>query len=256
MEFDIKYIILWGGGALLVLVLLHGLWLGWRSRKEGAQAGAHADEQADLISEPAADAALDPAAEGAPAGIDEPAQIENGAGVERAPQRVVIPGKRTEPTVPRAQRMAERRRTEHLPPTGMEDVLVIWVVAPTGSQLDGHRLQEAFAASGLEYGGEVFYKLDANTRAELFTVANGVEPGTFDLSDVDAMSTPRIALLVRFSDRIDPSHAFEEMLQAAQDIADSLGAGMKDERMSDMSIQTVEHCRQRIRDYKRLSIRT
>ena len=256
MEFDIKYIILWGGGALLVLVLLHGLWLGWRSRKEGAQAGAHADEQADLISEPAAGAALDPAAEDAPAGIDEPAQIENGAGVERAPQRVVIPGKRTEPTVPRAQRMPERRRTEHLPPTGMEDVLVIWVVAPAGSQLDGHRLQEAFAASGLEYGGEVFYKLDANTRAELFTVANGVEPGTFDLSDVDAMSTPRIALLVRFSDRIDPSHAFEEMLQAAQDIADSLGAEMKDERMSDMSIQTVEHCRQRIRDYKRLSIRT
>lgn len=254
MEFDIKYIILWGGGALLVLVLLHGLWLGWRSRKEGAQAGAHSEEPTDLISEPAADAVPEPSAD-ALAGIDEPAQIENGA-VERPPQRVVIPGKRTEPTVPRAQRMAERRRTEHLPPTGMEDVLVIWVVAPAGSQLDGHRLQDAFAASGLEYGGEVFYKLDANTRAELFTVANGVEPGTFDLSDVDAMSTPRIALLVRFSDRIDPSHAFEEMLQAAQDIADSLGAEMKDERMSDMSIQTVEHCRQRIRDYKRLSIRT
>lgn len=237
MELDIKYIILWGGGALLVLVLLHGLWLGWRSRREGAPEADQTGE-ADLVAPPEA-------------------EIENGAAeAEDEPQRVVIPGRRTEPTVPRAQRMAERRRTEHLPPTGLEDVLVIWVVAPAGGQLDGHRLQEAFSASGLEYGGEVFYKLDANTRAELFTVANGVEPGTFDLSDVDALSTPRIALLVRFSDRIDPSHAFEEMLQAAQDIADALGAEMKDERMSDMSIQTVEHCRQRIRDYKRLSIRT
>ena len=237
MELDIKYIILWGGGALLVLVLLHGLWLGWRSRREDAPEADQTGE-ADLVAPPEA-------------------EIENGAAeAEDEPQRVVIPGRRTEPTVPRAQRMAERRRTEHLPPDGLEDVLVIWVVAPAGAQLDGHGLQEAFSASGLEYGGEVFYKLDANTRAELFTVANGVEPGTFDLSDVDALSTPRIALLVRFSDRIDPSHAFEEMLQAAQDIADALGAEMKDERMSDMSIQTVEHCRQRIRDYKRLSIRT
>lgn len=244
MDFDIKYIILWGGGVLLALVLLHGLWLSWRSRRDAEAPRDHGqelpgDEQADLP-------------------LAMPVDAENGAldaAAPREPERIVIAGRRTEPTVPLAVRMAEQQRQQQAPASGLSDVVVIWVVAKSGMEMDGQSLLDAFAATGLEYDGEVFHKLDANTRTVLFQVANGVEPGTFDLSDVDALSTPQVAMLLRFSDRIDPSHAFEEMLQAAQDIADALGADMKDERMSNMSKQTIEHCRQRIRDYKRMSIR-
>ena len=243
MDLDIKYIILWGGGVLLALVLLHGLWLSWRSRRE-ADPGREEDEP-EL---PGAQADLP---------LAMPAEADNGAldAAPREPERIVIAGRRTEPTVPLAVRRAEQLRQQQAPASGLSDVIVIWVVAKSGMEMDGQQLLDAFAATGLEYDGEVFHKLDANTRTELFQVANGVEPGTFDLSDADALTTPRIAMLLRFSDRFDPSQAFEEMLQSAQDIADALGAAMKDERMSDMSKQTIEHCRQRIRDYKRMSIR-
>ena len=246
MDFDIKYIILWGGGVLLALVLLHGLWLSWRSRRDAAAPSQQEPEPLQPAEQ--ADLPLAMSAEAAENGALE-------AGAQREPERIVIPGRRTEPTVPLAVRMAEQQRPEDAPSSGLSDVVVIWVVAKSGATMDGQTLLDAFAATGLEYDGEVFHKLDANTRSELFQVANGVEPGTFDLADVEALSTPRVAMLLRFSDRIDPSHAFEEMIQSAQDIADALDADMKDERMSDMSIQTIEHCRQRIRDYKRMSIR-
>ena len=53
----------------------------------------------------------------------------------------------------------------------------------------------------------------------------------------------------------DPGAAFEDMLDVAQALAISLEAELKDERMSDMSAQTIEHCRQRIRDHRRMLLR-
>ena len=283
---DIKDYILWGGGALIGLVILHGLWMAWRPRP--AQAPDEMDNaephQPDLAFEDAVPAEIAYAGDEAPTavgrervepaiGVDwspEPAPAQPAAdhpddeGDTRAPRkrgrRVEIPGKRTVPTVPRTSRQfdkmqAQKAEAQQASANGIDDVVVIWVAAKPGASLNGQDLLEALTTSQLRYGSGVFRKLDPNTNAERYKVVNGVEPGTFDLSDLDALVTPRIVMLLRFSPRNDPAEAFEDMLEVAQDVAAALDAELKDEHMSDMSSQTIEHCRQRIRDYKRMAIR-
>ena len=282
---DIKGYILWGGGILIVLVLLHGLYWAWRSRRGGAddvvnqhvapqQTDLQLDNTPPMLMEAQGDGQERPwldetasnadahigHADGAPQAAQFDAPQRDGTSFDDNARRVVIPGKRTEPTVPIASRpmesAAESAKRADEAEDGMNDVVVIWVLARPGTALGGRGLIEAFTANNLEYGGNVFRKLDPNTGAERYQVVNGVEPGTFDLSNIDALSTSHIVLLLRFNPYNDPAEAFEDMLAVAQDVASSLNGELKDEHMSDMSIQTIEHCRQRIREYKRKSIRT
>jgi cell division protein ZipA len=51
--------------------------------------------------------------------------------------------------------------------------------------------------------------------------------------------------------------AFDYMLETARCVVANLNGELKDERRSDMTKQTIEHCRQRIKDFERrqLSLR-
>ena len=208
----------------------------------------------------------------------------------RRGRRIEIAGKRTEPTVPRTARGirspaaapyrnggagapehesaadeasfdddarhgdATVARAEDLAQSGapVDEVLVLWVIAKPDCVLPGPTLLQTFSEAGLEYDGQVFHKV-ADGR-ELFTVANGVEPGTFDLSAVEAFATRGVVFLLRLSAE-DGAEAFDAMLEAAQALAADADAELKDEQRSDVSRQTVMHYRQRVADFKRKSMR-
>lgn len=274
--------ILWAGGALIALVIAHGLWMNWRRR-----AGRGRDEA--VVREPAEQSHFDFGvaddfvegvdAEGAPPNPDLApeyaaaadsaaggalAEAEGPAEVGRPGRRIPIAGRRTEPTVPRNVRTFANGADVHASHTRVEqpateeevaNVVVIWVSAKSGAAFDGQTLLRAFMASDLKYGGNVFRKLHPNTRKTMFTVANGVEPGTFDLSEVESLATPQVVFLLRLAAMNDPRPAFEEMLEVAQEVAVAVGGELKDERKNDLSGQTIEHYRQRISDFKRVNMR-
>ncbi len=48
-----------------------------------------------------------------------------------------------------------------------------------------------------------------------------------------------------------PLEVFEDMLAVTRDVAASLGADLKDEQLSVMTSQTIQHCRARIEDFSR-----
>ena len=317
-----KEYVLWGGGALVVLVVAHGLWQAWRSRRRRnagrAEISPDADsgtvQQVDIVGPPvlsdveesaaapaaaattapddftategdatAADVATgatdevavsDPAAgerEGLAPRIGDPSAGEHGGpAVEpeddgqsaKRGRRVVIPGKRTEPTVPRNDHLFKVRTAppeqDRVPPAppGLDEVVVMWVVAKAGASFNGQDLVKALADNGLRYDNDaLFRKFDVDSGEELFSVVNGLEPGTFDLSDLDVLSTPRIVMLLSLVNATTGLAAFSEMLDAAQDISISLGGELRDENMGPITGQTIEHYRQRITDYKRKSLR-
>ncbi|MCY3812954.1 MAG: cell division protein ZipA C-terminal FtsZ-binding domain-containing protein [Gammaproteobacteria bacterium] len=329
-----KEYVLWGGGLLVVLVVAHGLWQAWRSRRRRDVARAEIEpevdsgdtEQMDIFEPPVLNDVDDDAdwrgsvdagsssEDAAPAGAEEaeesvavvedatnatddvaepsagereglaPRRQEPSAGepdglspgedetyiVEpegdtdggKRGRRVVIPGKRTEPTVPRNDHLFKVRTSAPEPsrappaPPGLDQVVVIWVAAKDGTSFGGHELVKALADNGLRYGNDaLFRKFDVDSGEELFSVVNGLEPGTFDLSDLDALSTPRIVMLLSLVNATTGLAAFSEMLDAAQDISISLGGELRDENMGPMTGQTIEHYRQRISDYKRKSLR-
>ena len=186
-----------------------------------------------------------------------------GAPESRRGRRIDVRGKRTEPTVPRAMRSEFHEFTKSEPPkdktngsSDLDDIIVLWLFAKPGRVLDGEGLLKAFVSHGLKCDADrVFKKSDPRCGGFWYTVANGVEPGTFDISRPAALATPGIVMLLRFGDVRDLVAAFENMLDVAQDLAISLGGELKDEHRSDMSAQTIEHYRQRIRDFKRTLLR-
>ena len=195
--------------------------------------------------------------------MDVPEAADDGPEPRRG-RRIEIPGKRTEPTVPRAMRPefqeftppAERNEPQPNVSESLDEVVVIWLVARPGRRLDGETLLKMFVSHGLKCDADrVFKKTDPRCGGPWYTVANGVEPGNFDISRPAALETPGIVMLLGLGQVRDPGAAFEDMLDVAQDLAISLDAELKDERMSDMSAQTIEHCRQRIRDHRRLLLR-
>ncbi|MYD98033.1 MAG: hypothetical protein F4X98_11715 [Gammaproteobacteria bacterium] len=303
---DIKSYILMGGGALLVIVLLHGLWSAIRSRPGKSDTPTATESPAEPVTEEGEEVpdAIEAAGVQDELWDDEevnatpPVLMERVAeAVSQSPSmeeteeeeswsdnhsalddnvledestdppdvperrgRITIPGKRTEPTVPRALRTADPDRPSTPPLTNGatpdDDVITIWIVARPDDVFDGDALLQAFLANGLECGADrVFRKFDPHTEGPWFTVANGIEPGSFDVSDSAALATPCVVMLLPLAGVRDPSGAFDDMLEVAQDVGISLGGELKDERRSDMSAQTIEHYRQRVREFKRKSLR-
>ena len=198
------------------------------------------------------------------AGAD-PAQADEDPDGLRKGRRIEIAGKRTEPTVPRAMRAEfheftppeqNEARSDPDVADSLDEVIVVWLFARPGRQLDGETLLKTFVSHGLKCDADrVFKKADPRCGGPWYAVANGVEPGTFDISRPAALETPGVVMLLNLGEVRDPGPAFEDMLDVAQDLAIALDAELKDERMSEMSAQTIEHCRQRIRDHRRMLLR-
>ncbi len=134
----------------------------------------------------------------------------------------------------------------------VEELIVIHVVAARGQRFEGPALVEALRARGLRYGEmNIFHRLDPMTRAIQYSVANVLEPGTFDMAEIDDFRSPGVSFFMQLPGPEHPRDSFEDMLEAARSVALQLGGELKDEQRSVMTGQTVEHYRQRIADFCR-----
>lgn len=157
-----------------------------------------------------------------------------------------------------ARKPARERRPAEPDPTpdegseeDFDEVLVINVLRRDGAQMPGADLLEVVSEHGLRYGDmNIFHRYGAGQRIE-FSMANAVKPGTFDLGAIDDLYTPGVSFFMRLPGPDQPLEAFDDMANVARDIAQRLQADLKDERHSVMTAQTLEHCRQRIREFRR-----
>ena len=63
-------------------------------------------------------------------------------------------------------------------------------------------------------------------------------------------TTPGVTLFMRVHELGDPVRALDDMLVVADAIALELGGEVRDETRSVMTPQTIEHCRQSIREFQ------
>lgn len=154
------------------------------------------------------------------------------------------------------ERSARQNLTEKQP-AEPEEVLIINVMAAKGSMFDGSDLLDIILKCGMRYGSMDIFHRYSDAKGEgalLFSMANMVKPGTFDLDAMDEFETPGISLFMTLPINADSMQSFELMVDTAQAIADGLNGEMKDEQRSAMTRQTLEHCRQRIRDFERMRL--
>ncbi len=139
------------------------------------------------------------------------------------------------------------------PPARMLDQPELFIVINVMSDddfFDGQGLLETLVETNMTHGDmSIFHRLDDNGFSE-FSLTNAVEPGTFDLNDINSMQTPGVTMFMGVHELADPCHVYEELLNVATIIAEELGGSIQDQTRSVMTSQTIEHCRQEIRDFQ------
>lgn len=129
-----------------------------------------------------------------------------------------------------------------------EKYVVINVMA-IGEPFDGQSLLENLVEMNLSLGEmNIFHREQGNQT--LFSLMNAVEPGSFDLSTINDIQTPAVSMFMRVHELAKPTAVFDQMLEVAETLAQELGGEVRDESRSVMTTQTIEHCRQDLKEYE------
>lgn len=132
-------------------------------------------------------------------------------------------------------------------------VLVFYILAPRGQVFAGPALRDAVEAAGFEYGDmQIFHYLvgtDAGRRP-LLSLANALEPGTFDLEAMEEFETPGITVFLQLPGPLEGREAFERLLEVARGLAEGLGGELCDDRRSVLTPQTISHLRERVEAFR------
>lgn len=167
--------------------------------------------------------------------------------------------KATEPSAPKpasavtAEPAATPRKKAPSIDSSPQEVMIINVVA-RDKPFNGPDLLHILLACDLRYGDmNIFHRYEqANGSGPVqFSLANSVEPGTFDLENIEQFSTPGVCFFMSTPGPEQPIKAFEFMVETAQCVVSNLNGEMLDDSRSAMTNQTLEHCRQRLREFER-----
>ena len=164
---------------------------------------------------------------------------------------------RQEPTSTSRSASRPATRSESKEPAAeaaAEEVIIINVMSVGDERFQGQDLLEVVLRCGMRFGDmQIFHRHEQEDGEGtlLFSMVNMVVPGTFDLAAMDEFETPGVSLFMTLPMQANSMDAFNLMVDTARSIARNLGGELKDEQRSVMTMQTIEHCRQRIRDFER-----
>jgi cell division protein ZipA len=143
-------------------------------------------------------------------------------------------------------------RSNNVP--AVEQVISILVTANDTQGFYGSQLLKLVEACGLVHGEmDIFHRFEDGLRLgkTQFSMANMMEPGTFNLKEMEHLHSPGVVFFLGLPTAQDSMQAFDYMLETAQCLATNLGGEVLDEQRSVMRPQTIEHCRQQIREFER-----
>ena len=110
-----------------------------------------------------------------------------------------------------------------------------------------------FLSQGLRHGEMgIFhrYALKGGKPAHLlYSLANAVKPGTFDIANIEKFSTPAFAFFMTLPGPQDPVAAYEGMVKTIRMLKQELGGQILDESKSVYTEQTHQHQVEQIKAY-------
>ena len=143
-----------------------------------------------------------------------------------------------------------QQKSAHQP----SEVLILYVLLPEGRDIRGPDLLSALLPLGFKYGDmDIFHRhLDSAGGGEvLFSLANMFNPGTFDLEQIDKISTRGLSLFMTLPGPGEPLQNFNLMHNAAKKLAEEFGGQVLDGQRSVLTVQTVRHYVDKIREFQR-----
>jgi len=223
--------------ALVVLVVI---WFTARNKPgQGVRTGAPKSAPGHARQEPTLREILEAeAADAAPAPADdeelqrmEQALDARGGGIAAAP---TAPGER--------------------PTHDFEKIVTLFIAARAGNAIAGPDLVVAAEKAGLVFGHRnIFHRMvDGHPeKGPIFSVANLVKPGYFDLRTIQQLTTPGISFFMTLPGPMNALDAWDTLLPTAQRMAELLDGVLLDADRNALGRQRVANIRDELRAYDR-----
>lgn len=140
------------------------------------------------------------------------------------------------------------------PDQPIERIVTLYVAAQAGGVLRGAEIVVAAEKAGLEFGDlGIFHRrvIGKPVDGPVFSMANMVKPGHFDMTRLDALETPGVTLFMTLPGPLPALDAWEMLLPAAQRLAELLDACVLDEDRNALGRQRIAHLRDELRAWDR-----
>ncbi|MCN4144081.1 MAG: cell division protein ZipA C-terminal FtsZ-binding domain-containing protein [Thiohalomonas sp.] len=137
-------------------------------------------------------------------------------------------------------------------PDGVKELIISHTILTKGEFFSGPQLYKVLKNAGLSYGGMNIFHYPCDDKAEtfaLFSIANLIEPGTFDLLDGE-IKTPGILIFMRLPARVECYEAYDKFIHVAQKIAADLGGKLCDETRTQVTQQVISYKKEQIKKLK------
>lgn len=148
----------------------------------------------------------------------------------------------------------EGSRVGARPTPEFDKVVSLIVAARAGTLLHGGDILVAAEKAGLVFGDmQIFHRMPEGRpeAGPIFSVANVVKPGNFDLRQPDRTQTPGVTFFMTLPGPLPALDAWETMLPAAQRFAELLDAVVLDDERNALGRQRVQFLRDELRAYDR-----
>jgi len=147
-------------------------------------------------------------------------------------------------------------QTVEEPPKSNEimDVLVLNIIGEDGGDLDGATLLPVLLTLGFKFGEmNIFHRhVDAAGQGPvIFSLANMVQPGHFDIDNMEQFSTQGVSLFMTIPHRQGNMETFNTMLNASAKIAEEFNGQVLDGDRNTLTNQSTQKYVQRIRKLER-----
>ena len=135
-----------------------------------------------------------------------------------------------------------------------DKIVTLYIAARAGQVLRGPDIVVAAEKAGLTYGHmNVFHRLVEShpERGPIFSLANIKKPGSFEMSEIQAMETPAIAFFLTLPAPVSALDAWDAMLPTAERMAELLDGVLLDEQRNALGRQRIAGLRDELRAYDR-----
>lgn len=150
-----------------------------------------------------------------------------------------------QPSRPRPEKIPEPATGE-----GKNKIIALYLVEKHGGLIAGSDIIAALEATGMRYGEmKIFHYTAENDNGEtepVFSIANLVEPGWFDLISISTMKTPGLSIFLNLPGPIDNISAFDAMVVVISKLESILPVVLKDKSRAEVTKAMLQKMREEI----------